>query len=341
MHGKKLEHIGNNKNMDLIIKPTQACNFRCDFCSSNNITSNKNILSLDAIYKILKKYDINTIIVNGGDPLMMPPSYYNSILNFIESQNKNTTISFTTNLWDFYKNPDKWKDIFKHPLVGVTTSFQYGNERKLHDGSVFTENIFCDIINMFKEYIDYTPMFISVTTEKNDKYVIDTVKLAKRIGTTCKINPAVMSGRTRKCYPLWKMYQKYLDIIDAGLEKYEFNSHILKNVINNKHNICPFSRECWKSIRAINPDGIIHSCGCYNDDHYNNIKLNKKTYDLCKYNEKELLNDHKALKNECFACDLFMLCNSCFKNMDDIIESNSINEHCYHMKQLEERIKAL
>lgn len=327
--------------MDLIIKPTQACNFKCDFCSSNNIDSNGNILPLESIFALLTKYNVNTIIVNGGDPLMMSPEYYKKILEFIEQQNKQTTLSFTTNLWDFYKNPDKWTPIFKHPLVGVTTSFQYGTERKLKDGTIFTEELFCKVIALFKKHVGYTPMFISVLTENNEDYVIKTVKLAQKLNTICKINPAVKSGRTLKCYPLWKAYKVYLNIIKEGLEKYEFNSNILKDVLNGRRTVCPFSRNCWKTIRAISPNGILHSCGSYNDDYLYNLATGKKTYALYKYNEKELLLDHKSLKTECFSCDLFILCNGCFKQMDDIIEDNQIENHCLHMKKMLPQFKNL
>lgn len=320
--------------MDLIIKPTQACNFKCDFCSSNKIDSGGNTLSLESVFALLTKYDINTIIVNGGDPLMMPPDYYEQILTFIERQNKKTTLSLTTNLWDFYVNPDKWTALFNHPLVGIATSFQYGTERKLRNGTVFTEDLFRKVISLFKKRIGYTPMFISVLTKNNENYVIKTVELAKELNTTCKINPAVKSGRTSECYPLWKAYEAYLKIIEAGLAEYEFNANIIKDVLSGNRIVCPFSRNCWKMIRAIGPNGIMHSCGSFNDDYLTNLELGKKTYALHEYDEKELLLDHKALKNECFSCDLFMLCNGCFKQMHDIIEDNQVEEHCKHMKNM-------
>ena len=57
--------------MELIIKPTEACNFKCTFCSSTSIAESKvQLLSLDQIFQFLKRFpETNTIIVNGGDPL--------------------------------------------------------------------------------------------------------------------------------------------------------------------------------------------------------------------------------------------------------------------------------
>ena len=68
--------------MDLIVKPTEACNFKCTFCSSTDIDpKDVGLLDLNYIYKFLKRYpDTNTIIVNGGDPLMVKPEWYQELI---------------------------------------------------------------------------------------------------------------------------------------------------------------------------------------------------------------------------------------------------------------------
>ncbi len=73
--------------MDLIIKPTERCNFKCTFCSSTHITEDKSLeLDLEYVYTFLKRYpETKTIIVNGGDPLMMDPSYYWKIIEHLET----------------------------------------------------------------------------------------------------------------------------------------------------------------------------------------------------------------------------------------------------------------
>ena len=101
--------------MDLIIKPTEVCNFACTFCSSTNISEDKKqILPLQYIKDFLKRFpDTRTIIVNGGDPLVIQPDYYWELINYLDDNKYPAIISFTTNLWDFYKYPEKWVNIFK------------------------------------------------------------------------------------------------------------------------------------------------------------------------------------------------------------------------------------
>ena len=109
--------------MDLIIKPTELCNFKCTFCSSTKLVDDKAAkLDLMKIYQFLDRFpDTQTIIVNGGDPLMMDPQYYREIIKYCDDNNLPANISLTTNLWPFYKNPNKWLDIFQNPRVGIAT----------------------------------------------------------------------------------------------------------------------------------------------------------------------------------------------------------------------------
>ena len=115
---------------DLIIKPTQLCNFRCSFCSSSDIAQDNETLSLNTLFNFLKNNDIGRIIINGGDPLMMPPEYYTSILNFLDKNGMSTRLSFTTNLWDYYNNPSKWEKIFKEDREEYISALRLSQEEE-------------------------------------------------------------------------------------------------------------------------------------------------------------------------------------------------------------------
>src|SRR5690606_38823236 len=98
--------------MDLIIKPTQRCNFKCTFCSSTEIAASNNPesdLDVQKIRQFLNRYpQTQSIIVNGGDPLMVSPDYYFEIIDWIRLKELPTRIHFCTNLWDYYLHPNKW-----------------------------------------------------------------------------------------------------------------------------------------------------------------------------------------------------------------------------------------
>jgi len=170
--------------MDLIVKPTELCNFKCSFCSSSKITFEDNTATLDLnkIFKFLKRFpDTQTIIVNGGDPLMMKPNYYWKIIEFLDKHDMPASISLTTNLYPFLTKPLKWKELFNHPRVGVATSFQYGGGRLKGDYSEFTEEDFWRCSDAMLEHVGYRPSFIAVIVEENEDTHIKTVELAKKM----------------------------------------------------------------------------------------------------------------------------------------------------------------
>lgn len=326
--------------MDLIIKPTEKCNFSCTFCSSTNIADDKAaLLPIDKIARFLDRFpDTKTIIVNGGDPLVLSPSYYWKILEEIESRNMNTILSFTTNLWAFYKNPEMWADLFRHPLVGVGTSFNYGTTRRITKDKILTEDIFWEISNKFFEYVGYRPDFISVITDENYHTAMDNVLLAKKMGVQSKVNYALGSGRLSKPFLKSKIYKFYLDVIDQGLEEYEYNTVQLLKKSSSLTTTCPLNRSCDESIRCLQPEGDYYSCGAFGDDREFSIDF-----------EAEMASDKKMLplrddleiqmlKNECLACPLFEICNGCKKNISDLKRNNMVEEHCSGMTELLPRL---
>ena len=149
--------------MDLILKPTVKCNFACTFCSSTVLSEQPND-ELDLVYvdRFLQRFPgTRTIIVNGGDPLMMSPQYYWDILALLERHKSKAIISLTTNLWAFYKKPEKWEALFRHPQVGVATSFQYGDARLKGDLTPFTESEFWAVSDLFLD-IDQNSLLSSI-----------------------------------------------------------------------------------------------------------------------------------------------------------------------------------
>jgi radical SAM protein with 4Fe4S-binding SPASM domain len=332
--------------MDLIIKPTEKCNFKCTFCSSTHITEDKSSeLNHDYIFRFLKRYpETNTIIVNGGDPLMMDPDYYWKIIDFLNENGMSTTISFTSNLWPFYKNPDKWINLFRHERMGVGTSFQYGGGRLKGDLTEFSEEDFWNVSDKMFELVGYRPDFISVITEENEHRAIDNVLLAKRMGVQCKLNYAFSSGppvkfrgitmgQQGKPYMLADIYEIYVKIWEMGLTEWEYNTKQMVNRLRGNSTTCPQNRDCDSSIRTLQPSGDYYSCGAFGDDKEYSIDFEtemsgKKIFPI-KYEV-----DLQSLKQSCYSCPMFQICNGCKKTIKDLKSHGLVEEHCVKMKTL-------
>lgn len=349
--------------MELIIKPTELCNFKCSFCSSTQISDNKSDeLSHDYIFRFLKRYpETNTIIVNGGDPLMMNPDYYWKIIDYLDEHDLDTSIALTTNLWPFYKKPKKWAPLFNNERVGVTTSFNYGEGRLKGDYTLFTVEDFWACSNAMLEYCGYRPDFISVMTEMNDYAAMKNVELAyemsegalprntfhgqlggeqqseHKVGVECKLNHAVSSGDQDKPYLLSKIYKTYVDIWEAGLAPWEFNTKEMLIRLKGEATSCPQNRRCDEGIRAMNPSGDYYSCGSFADDKEKPIDFEyemKGGFATPLQDSLELI----SMKKSCFTCPMFEICNGCRKTVRDYKKHNVVETHCKLMKSIAPRI---
>jgi len=336
--------------MDLIIKPTERCNFKCTFCSSTNITEDKSMeLDLDYVYRFLERYpDTNTIIVNGGDPLMMDPQYYWDLIAHLDKINSHASISFTSNLWPFYKNPNKWKQLFNHPRLGITTSFQYGGGRLKGDLTEFSEEDFWKCSDAMLEHCGYRPDFIAVITEENEHLAIKNVELAKKMGVECKLNYAfssgppvkfksIVMGQEGKPYMLAKIYEIYVQIWKSGLTDWEFNTKQMVKRLRGHGTTCPQNRKCDSGIRTLQPSGDYYSCGAFGDDRQYPISFEKEMAGnkiLPIYFQPEL----QSLKQSCYVCPMFEICNGCRKTIKDLKEYNLVEAHCHAMKKIAPQI---
>lgn len=324
--------------MNLVIKPTEACNFSCTFCSSSYLVDDKKArLELDKIFQFLKRFpDTEKIFVVGGDPLMMPPTYYFDLIKHIENNKYKAILSLTTNLWDFYKKPDKWIELFNHPKIEIGTSFQYGSGRQIKPGEVFTEQHFREIYRMFQRYVPGKDLsFLAVIDESNEHLAIDHLYLAKDLKTQCRLVYAAMSGKAGDVYPIAKMISIYIQIWKLGLSDYEESCFTVSEKLKNVFVGCNLDRQCDSTMRSLNADGRYFSCGPLNDD-------------LDKENEidfgKEMAGDffkpiqaskYRYLKEECFGCKMFEICNGCVKHIKDLKRTNKVEENCIKMKSLE------
>lgn len=321
--------------MELIIKPTERCNFKCTFCSSTHLVDDKSTtLNHQKIFEFLERFpDTSTIIVNGGDPLMVSPDYYWKIINYLDEKNLDTTLAFTSNLWGFYKNPKIWADLFRNSRVGITTSFNYGTTRRITAERVYTESDFWKISDMFLDYIGYRPSFISVITEENIDTAMDNVYLAKKMDVECKLNYALASGAQSSSFLMGSIYQVYIQIINEGLAHWEYNSKQLLKKSLSKVTTCPLNRACDETIRVLQPEGDYYSCGAFGDDKIYPIDFKKEVLEGMKFTPLKRQLELDYLKDDCLTCPLFEICNGCKKNISDIKRQNRVEEHCSVMQK--------
>ncbi len=282
--------------MELLIKITNKCNFKCSFCSAAYIGVDKYNDFKDKFYKKLIEINPNYLYIDGGDPLMVDPQIYWDLIDFIKNNNlKTKAICFTTNLWDFYEHPNKWIDLFNHPMIDITTSFQYGNKRISPNG-IFTEEDFRKIVKLFKEKVPNKNLgFISVIDDDNEDTWKKTALLAKELNIEFRLNPVSAVGKSSNYfYPRYKMVKIWIEVVKMGLGDLEQNIHAyrLKQ--------CPYNFNCKHTLtcyRWDNGEEKEGSCCIYSEVSTGNPNFKDKT--------------NLLFKNKCLGCPIFDICSAC------------------------------
>lgn len=319
--------------MEVIIKPTGRCNFACEFCSAGMMDTYVKHPSDNNIQKSIIDFlnntkDLSGIIITGGDPMMVDPSYYYKL-----HEKFPVPISITSNLKDFYLNPDKWTPILREPWFKSCTSFNYGTTRRWDKDTPYTEEMFLKVMNKWKEYVGIPyPIFLAVIDENNEDMVMKHIELAKMLGTKVKLNGAIKCGRATKSYPRYKMFQFYIDIIDKGLDKYEIYCS------DRRNSRCPrnINLTCISTIRCIYEDlqGKIHVGRCDEQTSLGIEMTEEEWFPNEVYHENIDPNDF-INPEKCPYCELCRLCNGCKTNR---MVSKEFPEYCDEMKKLESKI---
>lgn len=317
--------------MNLIIKPTGRCNFNCKFCSANklDIQHPSDSKVPEQIRELILKLNPKSIIATGGEPLMLDPEYYYDLHSIAD-----TPVSATTNLKDFYYHPEKWAGLFKERWFGIATSFNYGDTRLWGPNEVYTEEMFIKVMDKYREYVgDDIPPFIAVIDENNVDTIIDTVLLAKRLGTQVKINNAIGVGLQDKTFPRYKIFEQYLKIIDMGLEKYEYYC-ATRTIDECPRNIKHF---CSSAIRCcyVDNSGKLHVGICDEQVSMGYEIPEDQIVPESDFPKAEILDPSEYISPECPYCELYSLCNGCNTNRR---EAKKDPNYCEEMKKLKDGI---
>jgi radical SAM protein with 4Fe4S-binding SPASM domain len=172
-----------------------------------------------------------------------------------------------------------------------------------------------------------------VIVEDNEDTHIKTVELAKKMDVVCKVNYAMASGSQSAPYQLSKIYERYVEIWKAGLSDWEHNTQQMMVRLRGESTICPQTRTCDSGIRTLQPEGDYYSCGAFGDDLDKAIDFD---YEMSGGFSTPLATDLSlmSLKNACYTCPMFEICNGCKKTIKDLKQHNMVEDHCKHMKTL-------
>jgi radical SAM protein with 4Fe4S-binding SPASM domain len=143
----------------------------------------------------------------------------------------------------------------------------------------------------------------------------------------------IVMGQEGKPYLLSKMYEIYVEIWKRGLWPHEFNTQQMMKRLKGHPTCCPQNRDCDSSIRTLQPSGDYYSCGSFGDDRQYPIDF-KKEMAGDKIFPLRFQPELQSLKQSCYTCPMFKICNGCKKTIKDIKDYGLVEKHCVKMKAL-------
>lgn len=291
----------------------------CTFCAASKLTAQD--MTPKEVADTANQIQANTIILLGGEALLMGPDFYKELLTLTDAH-----LSFTTNLKQFYLYPDEWVSLFKNDRVSVATSFNYGNSRLWDPNTVYTEDMFIKVETLFKEKIGYVPMFISVLDKHNVHTWRKHIELAKRLNTKCRLNNALKIGRQGEWFPRYELFKIWIQIAKEGLDQYE------QNTLERGTGRCPINnnRLCASTIRVVqkDPTGKLIYFNC--DDRSN---MGMEPFELEKTPVEPKPSTLKPMFGRCYYCELYEICNGCETNLMQITDKEV---YCQEMLKLKD-----
>ena len=312
----------------LILKTSNACNMRCDYCSIGKKNPNS-IMScsqmVDAICWFIeyvkKQGECEAFVIfHGGEPLLISVQAYIYCIESIKNKYSDFYMRYSIQTNGTIVNDEVIKMISQYDInIGISLD----GEKKVHDGQRHYGNgnstydiVLSNIKQLNKAEIN--PSIIQVVTKNSINSGFSFLDLFVKLQSPIKVNPLLDMGMAKENDNLQLErgdYAKYL----INMIKYIENNKlpvlvsplcelILK--INKVCDIsgCTFQKNCIKNFLCIDSKGDVYPCGRFADanlNKYGNIR------DL---SQEEVLTKKNAniyfKTKECIDCKYFKLCNA-------------------------------
>ena len=241
------------RKITLILKPTDECNFRCQYCYHADTDYEKGKMTIDLFEEIIKKttscYNDIVLIFHGGEPLLMGYDFFEKAIDIINRYKKDGVLFKRGIQTNGYLLNDKFCKLFEANDILPAISFDGPDELNcLRDKTTEVTNKIVDLKSK-----GYSINLLGVITKKNLGYLGICYEFAKSNGCNMKLNPVFISGGA-------KLENDYL--IDVE----EYNTAIMNFIpqwMKDENSINNFEPLSSLSFMAITKQGQgCASCGC-------------------------------------------------------------------------------
>lgn len=337
------------KKITIILKPTDECNFRCQYCYHADTSYCKGRMDFSLFEELLDKtfsyYNMVEIIFHGGEPLLMGFDYIKKAIDTIYKKKPDKTwlrVGIQTN---GYYLDEKLCKLCKEYNIQISVSLDGLNEYNcLRDK---TKEVFNKITTLHQK--GYPFNILGVVHKKNIKGYEEFYNYAKENDYHLKMNPIFKSGaaKNNESYLLDK--EEYLDLLKSFYPKWIDDAHPIRRfdpfynltlmAITNKGHECG-QCGCLTKWVGVEHDGTLYPCGrSYTKDYsLGNIKDIDCLKDVFNHpNFRKLLEESITRRMYCSSnCDIYPVCLGGCNNdsllSGDVSKPNDFD--CYIYKEM-------
>jgi uncharacterized protein len=321
-------------DLSLIVKTTRRCTLRCVYC--HDWRSNRNqVMSFPVMARViasaLAEHEHVTFIWHGGEPTLLPISFYEKALlvqAHLRRPEQKIGNSFQTNAT---KLTPAWARFFRANNIQVGISidgpaFLHNSHRSYRSGKGSYEDVMRGL-NLLKEYeVQFSGLVVvdERTLKLGAQRLLDFLvgkgirsfgvlaakprnePAAKRLTTTSHyIEPARMNAFLMELYDAW------LGRGDKNVKIRELEA--LKAQIKGvSARSCTLSGECWGRYYTIEPDGSVAACDVFSGDPrytLGNIMNDSFTEIANSAGMLQLKREHRNATEAMRGCPEFPVCN--------------------------------
>lgn len=301
------------KSVELHI--TNACTHKCPYCYMNANMNPEQIRHsdlkvLEQIFKKLKKANVETVALLGGDPVQHPNII--EILQLI--RNYGMKVSIMSNTMDIYENEEA-----ANLIDNIDATF-HGRNAKEHDTFCGCSGAFELLLNNLKFYNDKginVNVAINIIPQTYDKiYEIIEAVIKRGIHVDTVLTQRILPNGRAAGKNIWNASAEQVNIALSQVVQAEKDFGIDIGV-EDPYPFCAIKEEYHQYMRgcpegstrlAVGMNGEVTKCGA--DPHFTQYNILKDSLDYI-WNISDLFDDFREknfLPKECKACKYFERC---------------------------------
>ena len=309
--------------LTVIVKPTLDCNLRCRHCYHRPSECSKEIMSESTFERTVKLvregYDASRYIWHGGEPLLIPMSFYKKAFTiqkkYYGKMGTDNTIQTNGTLLN-----TRFIEFCKTNRVNLGISYESGFGGGLRPGMDEAQ-----IDSSVKYMVDKNHMFLISATihggNVNDMGAI--YDRFKSMGASLSFNPVISLGCAEDCPDLAldpdiyvrnsiELFDRWIHDVDVKIPVLPFYPYIM-TVLDGTPNIsdCPHA-SCLTRWICVYPNGDVYPCGkaCPKEFCMGNINEVDSVADLFESEGfRNILIGSIERRKKCQSCEIYQYCN--------------------------------